>query len=101
MHADGDPAGAGVDVIARERTLPPLVERARRGERERMRWNDLAGAQTFANAHRVRIGHRASRTWSLWRAMVRHSRASRRPWRACGPQAPRAARTGDAVSRYC
>ena len=39
VHADGDAAGAGGDVIARQRALPPLVESALGIERERMRGN--------------------------------------------------------------
>ncbi len=39
VHADGEAAGAGGDVVARQRALTPLVEPAFRIERERMRRN--------------------------------------------------------------
>jgi hypothetical protein len=37
VHADGDPARARVDVVARQAALPTLVERALRRQRERVR----------------------------------------------------------------
>jgi hypothetical protein len=48
VHPDRDATGAGVDVVAREGALSALVERARGGEGQRMRRDDLAGEQVGA-----------------------------------------------------
>ena len=45
VHAHRDAARAGGHVVARERALVPLVERARSGERERMRGDHDARAR--------------------------------------------------------
>ena len=42
VHADGQAAGAGRHVVARQRALPALVEPAVGVERQRMRGNDPA-----------------------------------------------------------
>ena len=50
VDADRDASRPGIEVIAGERPLPPLIEPARRGERQRMRGNDQATAQGSDNA---------------------------------------------------
>ena len=45
MHADREPAGAGVEIVARERALAAGVELAAGIERERMRRDHGALAQ--------------------------------------------------------
>ena len=50
VHADGESARAGVEVIPRQRPLATFVELALRREGERMRGNDLAATQPFARA---------------------------------------------------
>jgi hypothetical protein len=45
VHADGEPAAAGVDVIAAEGALAPAVEAARGIERERVRGDRDAAPQ--------------------------------------------------------
>lgn len=52
MNADCEAAGAGVDIVARKRPLPALVEAAIRGERERMRRNHHAAAKSFEDRRR-------------------------------------------------
>ena len=51
MHADGDPAGAGRHVVARQRPLRALVQRPRCGQGQRMRRDDLACEKVLANVH--------------------------------------------------
>ena len=45
MHPDREPAGAGVDVVARQRTLPHDVEPAIGVEREEMRRDNRPAPQ--------------------------------------------------------
>jgi len=54
VHADGDAARAGGEVVARERALPALVEAHGVVERERVRRDDLAGEEMGADVDRHR-----------------------------------------------
>ena len=45
VDADREPAGAGVEVVARQRALPPLVEAASRVERQRVGGDDGPGPE--------------------------------------------------------
>jgi hypothetical protein len=42
MHADSNAAGAGIDIVSGQRTLPPHVELAHAIQGQRMRWDDDA-----------------------------------------------------------
>ena len=53
VHAHGDASRAGRQVVAREGALPPLIEFAIGGERERMRRNHDAFPKPCAPAHRL------------------------------------------------
>src|SRR5437870_13714350 len=48
VHPDGEAAGTGIEVVARQRPLPPRVEPAARVERERMRRDGEALPQARA-----------------------------------------------------
>ena len=52
MHADGQPAGAGIDVVARQRALRLAVELALLVERQGMRRQHGAAAQDGQNVGR-------------------------------------------------
>jgi hypothetical protein len=54
VHAHGNAARAGGDVVAREPALAPLVEPAFGGQGERVRRDDEARADRLANGL---IGH--------------------------------------------
>ena len=45
VDADRQAAGAGVEIVARQRALAPRIELALGVKRERMRWNDNAATQ--------------------------------------------------------
>jgi hypothetical protein len=49
MHADRQPTGTGIEIIAAERALPPRIELPLRVKRQRMRRNDDAAAQCIQN----------------------------------------------------
>ena len=88
VHADGDAARTGVDVVARERALPPRVEAAVRIEREQVRRDHRAVAQDREDVrgnvvevsderHLSRAPARRSRTQAA------HRRPARRDDTAC------------------
>jgi hypothetical protein len=57
VHAHGEAAAAGGEVVARERTLAPSVELAARVERERMGGDDGAATQQRGDVRGKRAVH--------------------------------------------
>ena len=84
VHADGDAACAGRDVIARQRTLVSLVELSISRERERVRGDHAAGADGLQRQRLAATRQkRPSRTSNLvpCRVSCRRARPTRRPTR--------------------
>ena len=76
VHADREPAGAGIEIVAGERTLAPRVELAGAVKRKRMGRNRQAGGDALAN--RPRAGRqRVSRLISIARRGFRSGSACR------------------------
>src|SRR4029453_14373900 len=78
VNSDGEASGAGLQIVARERTLSSLVEAPRRREGQRMRGDDGAVEQAPAqplNSRVVRIFHRAPRSEWAYRTSGRRARA--------------------------
>ena len=70
MHADGEPGGAGIDIVAAERPLAPKIERAPRIERQRMRRDHRSLAQRAEHALRQLTPMQPHRSPSLRRSVV-------------------------------
>jgi len=54
VDADGEPAGAGIDIVPGQRPLPMGVELALGGQRQRLRRNDRALLQDVQHRRRDR-----------------------------------------------
>src|SRR3954467_4146519 len=90
VHTNRDAAGARIYIVAREAALSFLVQLPRRGERERVGGDNLAGTKMFANAHPFRTCHRAPRILSVCQVAAHPTPPSRQSTPAFDSDSPRA-----------